>query len=178
MTATAKITMIAACSDNNIIGQGSQIPWHSKVDFKYFKDNTLGSPIIMGRKTFESIGRVLPGRLNIVVSSNRQFGFEYPELINCGSLETAIGYARAESNSERIFICGGGQIYTEGLKYADKILLTRIELEVLNTPNSVYFPNIDPKQWELKSVLKSYDEEAELILNFETWLKKPFEPTL
>ncbi|MFZ1655235.1 MAG: dihydrofolate reductase [Candidatus Moraniibacteriota bacterium] len=116
-----RLSIIAAISENRVIGNDGKIPWHLKDDFRRFKERTLGHVIIMGRKTYESIGRPLPGRTNIVIT--RDTGREIPGCVVVGSLAEALERARA-IETEEVFICGGGQIYTEALSQADRLYLT------------------------------------------------------
>ncbi|QQR78177.1 MAG: dihydrofolate reductase [Candidatus Moraniibacteriota bacterium] len=118
---TPRLSIIAAISENRVIGNAGKIPWHLKDDWRRFKERTLGHVIIMGRKTYESIGRPLPGRTNIVIT--RDTGREIPGCVVVGSLAEALERARA-IETEEVFICGGGQIYTEALSQADRLYLT------------------------------------------------------
>lgn len=121
-----KTSIIVALDSKNGIGKSGQLPWHITQDLKRFKDITTGYPVIMGRKTFESIGRVLPGRLNIVISHNK---FKAQEgLFFTGSLEEALKMASEDGKNE-IFIIGGGQVFKEALdkNLIDKLYLTLVE---------------------------------------------------
>ncbi|MGB3073045.1 MAG: dihydrofolate reductase [Candidatus Moraniibacteriota bacterium] len=118
---TPHLSIIAAISENRVIGNAGKIPWHLKDDWRRFKERTLGHVIIMGRKTYESIGRPLPGRTNIVIT--RDTGREIPGCVVVGSLAEALERARA-IETEEVFICGGGQIYAEALSQADRLYLT------------------------------------------------------
>ena len=118
-----RISLIAALSENRVIGNQGKLPWHLKDDFRRFKERTLGHPIIMGRKTHESIGRPLPGRTNIVVT--RDTSHEIPGCVVVKSLSEALAIAR-EAESEEIFVIGGGQIYAEALLVADRLYLTLV----------------------------------------------------
>lgn len=118
-----RISLIAALSENRVIGKEGRIPWHLKDDFRRFKERTTGHPIIMGRKTYESIGRPLPGRTNIVIT--RDTSRETPGCVVVGSLSEALAKAR-EIESEEVFVIGGGQIYTEALAEADRLYLTLV----------------------------------------------------
>ena len=112
--------IIVAISDNNAIGRDNQLLWHISEDLKFFKRTTLGCPVIMGRKTFESIGRALPKRVNILVSR----GFSTAEEVAVtSSLEAAFNVAE-ETNLERCFVIGGGQIYAQALPLVDRYLLS------------------------------------------------------
>lgn len=118
-----RISLIAAISENRVIGNGGEIPWHLKDDFRRFKERTTGHAIIMGRKTHESIGRPLPGRTNIVIT--RDTSREIPGCTVVGSLDEALTKAR-EIESEEIFVIGGGQVYAEALPLADRLYLTLV----------------------------------------------------
>lgn len=118
-----RISLIAALSENRVIGNKGEIPWHLKDDFRRFKERTIGHTIIMGRKTHESIGRPLPGRTNIVITRDAS-----REILGCTtvrSLEEALTRAQ-EIESEEIFIIGGGQIYAEALAKASRLYLTLV----------------------------------------------------
>jgi dihydrofolate reductase len=135
-----KISLIVALSSNRVIGADKQMPWHLSADLKKFKQITLGSPIIMGRKTFESIGRPLPGRTNIVVSRNAAY---QPEgVVVFASLAAALSYACGES--ERVFVIGGASLYEAALPLAAELYLTQIHREFAG---DTYFPVLDMSVW-------------------------------
>ena len=128
------ITLIAAMAENRVIGRDGVIPWHLPDDLARFKTLTLGHPVIMGRKTFTSIGRPLPGRLNIILT---QGGWSAPAgCVVARSLDQALLLA---GNADQIFICGGGQVYREALPLADRICLTVVHREY---GGDVTFPDI------------------------------------
>ncbi|UTF61692.1 dihydrofolate reductase [Gilvimarinus sp. DA14] len=138
-----KVSMIVACGRANAIGKGNAMPWHLPADLQYFKCVTLGKPIIMGRKTYQSIGRPLPGRLNIVVSQSGQWC--PPEgVVLAGSVAKAVEFAR-EQDPEEIMITGGEQIYRAALDMADRIYKTEIDVEVDGA--DAHFPDLSAKQW-------------------------------
>lgn len=140
-----RISIIAAISENNVIGKDGRLPWKLKDDMKFFSEKTKGSVVIMGRKNYESIPekyRPLPGRINIVLS--RQKDYEAPGCIVFDDMNKAIKHA--ESTGMRCFIIGGHDIYRMGLKIADDMYLTRVEAEV---EGDVYFPEINQKEWLL-----------------------------
>ncbi|MDA8621604.1 type 3 dihydrofolate reductase [Psychrosphaera sp.] len=120
-----KISLIAAMAKNRIIGKDNDMPWHMPADLKHFKKVTLGKPVIMGRKTFESIGRPLPGRQNIVVTRNTSWGHE--GVIVASNTDEAL---KLVSDVEEVMIIGGGNIYNQFLPQADYLYLTFIDLEV------------------------------------------------
>lgn len=136
------ISLVAAASENNVIGDENEIPWHLPDDMKFFREITEGKPIIMGRKTFESIGKPLPKRHNIVISRQRDLEIEGCDVV--GSLEEALELAEEESADEACII-GGGQIYSEGIDQADRIYLTRVHATV---DGDTYFPEVDEEEWE------------------------------
>ncbi|MBL4830568.1 MAG: type 3 dihydrofolate reductase [Aliivibrio sp.] len=120
-----KISMIAAMANNRVIGKDNQMPWHLPADFVWFKKCTMNKPIVMGRKTYESIGRPLPGRLNIVIS--RDEGLEIEGVTTVTNIEAA---KEAAGECDEIMIIGGGSIYQSCLASADRLYLTYIDLDV------------------------------------------------
>ena len=119
------ISLIVAMASNRVIGKDNEMPWHLPADLAHFKAKTLGKPIVMGRKTYESIGRPLPGRLNIVMSRNKAYKLEGCEVVS--SLEEAL---KLVHDTEEIMIIGGGYLYEQALPLADRLYLTFIDLEV------------------------------------------------
>lgn len=118
------ISIIAAIGSNRELGKDNKLLWYIPEDFARFKKITLGHPVIMGRTTYESVGKPLPGRLNIIVTRNKDYQIYEGIVVN--SLEEAIEIAK-EKDKEEIFIIGGGQIYEQGMKYADKLYLTEVK---------------------------------------------------
>ncbi len=133
------LSLIVAASENHVIGKGGKIPWHLPADLKHFRDLTQGHPVIMGRKTYESIGHPLPNRTNIVITRGKEVKIEGCTIVH--SLEDAL---RIVSDSPEVFVIGGGEIYKEALPLADRIYLTRVHAIV---EGDAFFPEIDPKQW-------------------------------
>lgn len=124
------ITLIAAYGKNRLIGNKGKIPWHLPNDFKWFKKHSLGKPVVMGRKTYESIGRLLPGRANIILS--RDSGYKVPGAFHAQSTEQALEIAKEQAkklNTNEIIIGGGGHVYREFLPLADKLILTEVDIE-------------------------------------------------
>ena len=119
------ISMIAAMADNRIIGKDNQMPWHLPADFAWFKRCTMGKPVVMGRKTYESIGRPLPGRLNIVISRDASLSIEGVTTVT--SIEQALEIA---GEVEEVMIIGGGAIYAACLPVANKLYITHIEAKI------------------------------------------------
>ncbi len=119
------ISMIAAMANNRVIGKDNQMPWHLPADFAWFKRSTMGKPVVMGRKTYDSIGRPLPGRLNVVIS--RDESLEIEGVTTVTSIEKALDLV---SDVEEVMIIGGGSIYESCLPKADKLYLTYIDFDV------------------------------------------------
>lgn len=135
-----RIAMIAAMANNRVIGKDNKMPWHLPEDLKHFKAMTLGKPVVMGRKTFESIGRPLPGRHNIVISRQADLVIEG---VTCVTSFDAAKQAAGEC--EELVIMGGGQLYRELLPQADILYLTQINLDV---EGDTYFPEWDARDWQ------------------------------
>ena len=161
------ISLIVAASDNHVIGKDNQLPWHLPVDLKYFKNTTWGLPVLMGRKTFESMGRALPGRTNIVITGNADW---YAEgVIATNSIEAAVAKA-SETGAKEVFITGGGEIFRSAMLKAHKIYMTRVHAYV---EGDIYFPMIDEKYWSLDSNKDiSADEKNKFDMSFQIWTKK------
>ncbi|OUS10577.1 dihydrofolate reductase [Gammaproteobacteria bacterium 54_18_T64] len=141
----ARISLIVAVADNGVIGSNNQLPWHISADLKYFKRVTLGKPIIMGRLTYESIGRPLPGRSNIVMTRDSAWRAEGVE--RAGDLTEALALANKiadESGLEEVMIIGGATIYREALPRADRLYLTRVHTRV---EGDAFFPELDLSEW-------------------------------
>ncbi|QSX37899.1 type 3 dihydrofolate reductase [Shewanella sedimentimangrovi] len=136
-----RIAMIAAMANNRVIGKDNQMPWHLPEDLKHFKAMTLGKPVVMGRKTFESIGRPLPGRHNIVISRNADYRPEGVSVV--ASFEAA---KQLVGDCEELVVIGGGQLYQSLLTQADRLYLTEIALDV---DGDTHFPAWDDGSWEL-----------------------------
>ena len=159
--------IIVAIADNNAIGKDNELLWHISEDLRFFRRTTLGWPVIMGRKTFESIGRALPGRVNVVVSRGFTTG-EDVEVV--GSLEEA--FATAEStNLEKCFVMGGGQIYAQALELADRLVVTHVHTVIEDA--DTFFPPIDPQVWTVADRSELFtDEETGYTFEFVEYLRK------
>jgi dihydrofolate reductase len=143
-----RIIIISAISQNGVIGKANgEMPWHDKEEFQHFKKTTLGFPVIMGRKTFETLGKPLKGRENIIVTKNKDFKINFNDTRKFYSLEEAINYCDSK-NSEKAFIIGGGQIYNQAISIADEMILSFMKFEAEGT---VKFPEINYENWELIS---------------------------
>jgi len=139
LTKTASISLVVAASRNNVIGVAGGLPWHLSDDLKRFKSLTMGKPIIMGRKTFESIGRALPGRQNIVITTQDGYGAAGCDVV--GSIDAAVAAAGDEAE---LMVIGGGEIYKLFLPLADRVYLTRVNVEV---EGDTLFPELDAATW-------------------------------
>lgn len=142
-----RVSMIAAVAENGVIGRENDMPWYIPSDLQFFKRTTLGKPLIMGRKQFESVGRPLPKRVNIVVS--RQPGYQPDGVIVINDFDAAIAHAKSiavDDGVDEVMIIGGGEIYRRGLVLADRLYITHVELQ---PEGDVYFPDIDPEIWDV-----------------------------
>ena len=159
--------VIVAIADNYAIGKDNALLWHISEDLRFFKRKTLGWPVIMGRKTFESIGRALPSRVNIVISR----GFSTGEEVEiAGSLEEAFAIAES-TNLEKCFVMGGGQIYAQALESADRLVVTHVHVVIEDA--DTFFPPIDPQKWtvEGRSELMT-DESTGHTFEFVEYVRK------
>lgn len=162
------VSLIGAASDNNVIGQLGQIPWKLPDDLKYFKEKTMGKPIIMGRKTFDSMGKPLPGRTNIVVTRRQDLKLE--GVLITDSLESALKLAEKEK-PEEIVVIGGGEIYRQALPHASRIYLTRVHTTV---EGDAFFPEFSEDEWELLSEEKhEKDARNEFDYTYLTYERRP-----
>ncbi|EKO3783430.1 type 3 dihydrofolate reductase [Vibrio harveyi] len=152
------ISMIAAMADNRIIGKDNQMPWHLPADFAWFKRCTMGKPVVMGRKTYESIGRPLPGRLNIVISRDESLCIEGVTTVT--SIEQALDVA---GEVEEVMIIGGGAIYAACLPMATKLYVTHIEAEI---EGDTQFPQWSSEFKETYSEAHQADEKNAYNMRF------------
>ena len=156
------ISAIVAISKNRIIGRDNNIPWYLPADLKYFKKKTLNHHIIMGRKTFQSIGRPLPKRTNIILT--RDAFFIASNCIVTHSLDHALNIAQ-DNGEEEVFIIGGGQIYEVAMPFLDKVYLTEVDTEVAGI---VKFPELPTSEWrEISSENHAPDEKNEYAYCFK-----------
>lgn len=163
---TMKKSLIVAMANNRVIGLNNQMPWHLSADLKKFKNITMGSPILMGRKTYESIGRPLPGRTNIILSRNQQYLQAGCRVFN--DLETALQEGCEKANE--IFIIGGSDLYEATLPIADRIYLTIINQEF---QGDAYFPDIDFSAWsEVERVDINDDPDVAFSYSFLQFERK------
>jgi dihydrofolate reductase len=160
------ISLIVAASENNAIGKNNQLLWSLPNDMKFFKNTTWGMPVIMGRKTFESLKKDLPGRFNIVIT--RQPDLKANNIVVAKDLNDALEKS-VETNCKETFVIGGGEIYKQFIKVADRIYLTRVHTTI---EGDTYFPEIDQSKWKLVSNedLKKDDKHA-YDYSFQVWEK-------
>ena len=136
------LSLIVAISENHVIGREGQLPWHLSADLKRFKQLTMGHHIVMGRKTYDSIGRQLPGRTSVVLT--RQTDWAVEGVLTASDLETALELA---GDDEEVFVIGGSQIYQLALPLVDRLYVTRVRASV---SGDTYFPEITGEQWQLE----------------------------
>jgi dihydrofolate reductase len=151
--------IIVAISQNGVIGRNGQLPWHLPSDLKHFKKTTMNCPIVMGRKTFESIGKALPGRDNIVLT--RDTSLSLPGCIVVHSMQDALDQCTDEG---KVFIIGGADIFNESLPIIDTIIVTALERDV---DGDVYFPDIDPTIFQQTESTHYSIEEPYSIIRYE-----------
>lgn len=143
-----KISIIVAVAKNGIIGKSDgEMPWHVKEEFQHFKSTTFGFPVIMGRKTFETLGKPLKGRLNIIVTRNQNFFVDFPEILIFHSLDEAIEYCKVKSEKQ-IFIIGGGEIYRQAISKADEMIISYMKFEA---EGEVKYPEFNKNIWKVVS---------------------------
>ena len=155
----AEVIVIVAVAKNNVIGRDGTLPWHLPSDLQHFKKTTMGSPLIMGRKTYESIGRPLPGRDNVVLTRDQTL--ELPGCIVVHNLQDAIEHCRDE---EKVFIIGGADIFRLAMPMTDTLIVTALERDV---EGDVYLDPIDTHVFEVVSQQMCDEEETYKILRYE-----------
>jgi dihydrofolate reductase len=161
------ITLVVAASDNNAIGKDNQLLWHLPKDMRFFKNTTWAMPILMGRKTFESMGsRLLPGRLNIILTN--QANYKQDGAIIVHSLSEAIQIAEKEDYKE-LMVIGGGQIYEMALPFAHKIWLTRVHTTI---DGDTFFPVLNEEWFKNSSDAFAADEKHAFSFDIECWKRK------
>lgn len=160
-------SIIVAASENNVIGKDNRLPWHLPADLKYFKNTTWAMPIIMGRRTFESIGKPLPGRHNIVITRNKDYNADGATVV--GNLNDAVKAAESNDVNE-FFIIGGAELFNTTMDQAQRIYLTRVHA---NIEGDVFFPALNKEEWKLVSEKNmEADEKNEYDLSFQVWEKR------
>lgn len=160
------LSLLVAADEQNVIGKDNQLPWHLPNDLKYFKNQTWGMPILMGRKTFESIGKPLPGRKSIVITRNSEWQQDHITIVH--SIEEAIKKAEALDVKE-IFVIGGAQIFESSFPLAGRIYLTRIHHRF---DGDVHFPRIPSTEWKMiRERHCTADEKNAYDHSFQVWEK-------
>ncbi|MES2674289.1 MAG: dihydrofolate reductase [Pseudomonadota bacterium] len=146
-----RLSLIVAAARKNVIGRNNELPWHLPQDLKYFKSMTLGKPIIMGRKTFESIGKPLPGRTNVVIT--HQDDWQHSGVLVANSIEEALAigqqfHSEQHQLADEIMVIGGAEIYRHTLPLAHRVYLTRVNITI---HGDAYFPELPSTEWKLMS---------------------------
>jgi dihydrofolate reductase len=161
------ITLVVAASDNNVIGKDNQLLWHLPKDMRFFKNTTWGLPILMGRKTFESLGnKVLPGRLNLILSNQKNIKTNGATLVH--SLQDAVNLA-AQQDYKQLMVIGGGQIYELALPSAHTIMLTRVHTTI---EGDAFFPALNEDWVKKESTFYNSDEKHSYSFDIECWQRK------
>lgn len=167
----ATVTLIAAVALNRVIGRGGDMPWRLPTDMKGFKAATLGKPVVMGRRTLEAIGKPLAGRDNIVVT--RRPSLPYEGVTLAASLEEALAHAgrrAGELGLDEVIVAGGGEIYSQAMPGADRLLITRVLAE---PEGDAFFPEIDESRWRLvEDVPVATGPRDTADLRREVWLRR------
>jgi dihydrofolate reductase len=159
------ISLIAAIAENGVIGKDNKLPWHLPADLRFFKKTTLGYPIIMGRKNFESIGKVLPGRVNIVLTRNAHFA-ESENLKIAHSLKESFEIAQ-KTNSNECFVIGGAEVYKESLPFCQKLYITRVH-GIFD--GNTFMPKFEKEFRKISSVSYFKDEYNKYDYDFEIFI--------
>jgi len=163
------ISLIAAIGKNNELGKGNDLVWKLPADLKYFRETTAGHPVIMGRKTFESIGKALPNRQNIIITRDKKYKAEGAHVAH--SLDEALKISRTPlDKNEEIFIIGGGNIYKQAMDVADRLYITHVDAEDKNA--DTFFPEIIPIVWnEISHEEHKKDEKNPYNYTFSVYEK-------
>ena len=159
------ISLISAADENNAIGFENDLPWHLPKDMKFFKDKTWGMPIVMGRKSFDGLGKPLPGRMNVVITTQENLKIDGATVVH--NLDDAIKAAKT-ANVNEIMVIGGGEIYKLAIEIADTIYLTRVHTKVEKA--DAFFPEIDKSVFELETNVDFFaDDKHAFDYSFQTW---------
>jgi dihydrofolate reductase len=162
------ISLVVAAAENDAIGMEGQLPWKLPNDMRHFKNVTWGMPVVMGRKTFETLGKALAGRKNIVIT--RQGNWNAPGVITVKSLEDALFVAKA-TDAKEVMVIGGGEIYRMAFEKSRRIYLTRVKA---NPAADTFFPKLDAKSWHLVSNRDhEADEKNPFAYSFQVWERNP-----
>lgn len=162
------ISLVVAAAVNNVIGMKGQLPWSLPNDMKFFKNVTWGMPVVMGRKTFEALGKPLPGRKNIVISRNNDLPAE--GIVSVKNFDDAF-FVAGQTDAKEVMVIGGGEVYREIFPKAGRIYITRVDAE---PEGDTWFPAIDPKEWHLVSQ-KDHEADVKHAFNysFQVWERFP-----
>lgn len=162
------ISHIVAAGEENEIGKSNQLLWHLPNDLKFFKNTTWGMPIIMGRKTYESIaGEPLPGRTNIIITQQQSYDPKHEKAIVVNSFEEAIRKAK-EADVKEVFVAGGGEIYRSTMPQTNRIYLTRVHAKFPEA--EIFYPEIRNTDWrKIKELVFQQDEKHPYSYTFEIW---------
>ena len=161
------ISLLVAAAENNAIGKDNKLLWHLPKDLRFFKNTTWGMVVIMGRKTYEAVDKPLPGRVNIVITT--QPDWQRENVLSAKNLADALQQAAA-TNCKEIFIIGGGEIYKQSMEIAGKIYMTRVHATL---DGDTFFPAIDETKWNLKENIDfEADEKHAYAFSFQQWVKK------
>lgn len=158
-----QLSIIVAIANNQVIGVNNTLPWHLPEDLKRFRALTTGHHIIMGRKTYESLGRLLPERTTVIVTRNKDYQLEGALIAH--SLETALALCK---NDDEVFLIGGAELYQDGLKLADKLYLTKVDLSV---DGDAFFPEFDLNLWQ-ESSRETHTSAKGLPFSYITYIRK------
>ncbi|MBW3086490.1 Dihydrofolate reductase type 3 [Austwickia sp. TVS 96-490-7B] len=140
--ASSEVVMVAIVAANGVIGDGTDQPWHLREDHRHFRALTMGRPVVMGRRTWESIGGPLVGRASVVLTRDRRWSAQEAHVAH--DIDEAISIAAALPGGDQVMIIGGGQVYTEALPHADRVELTEVDAEA---EGETHFPRLEPSQW-------------------------------
>jgi len=159
------LSLIVAASTNNVIGKNNQLPWSLPVDMRFFKNTTWGMPVIMGRKTMESMeNKPLAGRINIVITRQKNYKVEGAVVVS--NWDDAM-FVASDADCKEVFVIGGGEIFKEVIKKADRIYFTRVHTII---EGDIFFPEIDEKKWKQVSKRDYHsDDKHQYNFSFEVW---------
>jgi dihydrofolate reductase len=161
------ISLVVAASTNNVIGKDNQLLWNLPNDMKFFKNTTWGMPCIMGRKTYDSLGKPLAGRANIVITRQKDWQAEGVKVVS--SLDESLQVA-AETDAKEVFVIGGGQIFEQAIGIANRIYITRVHAIL---EGDAYFPAFKESEWTLLSQLDfQADDRHAYAYSFQVWQRK------
>jgi dihydrofolate reductase len=165
------ISLVVAASENNVIGKDNKLLWRLPNDMRFFKNTTWAMPVIMGRKTFDALGKPLTGRTNIVITHQKEWKADGVTVVeNLDDAMTAAAY----TDAKECFVIGGGQIYRQSMPRADRIFLTRVHTVL---EGDTFFPEVSEKEWKLVSNLDfTSDEKHAFAYSFQIWQRKPSTP--